>query len=160
MDTAKPVGRFFLCARPECRAQSLICPPCDRGQIYCSKDCACQARRQAQREAGRRYQNSFQGRLNHARRQTRYRGKNGSSDASGFPSIPADALLVSEPVTAVTEVLPEHTSALDTARHCHFCGCPCSELMRTGFLDRRFKQDRARQRSRARRRGSDDGHSP
>ena len=38
-----PVGRFFLCQR--CRAQTLVCSACDRGQMYCSSDCAQTARR-------------------------------------------------------------------------------------------------------------------
>jgi hypothetical protein len=46
---------------------------CDRGQVYCTGDCAKKARRQSMREAGRRYQASQKGRLAHAARQRRYR---------------------------------------------------------------------------------------
>jgi hypothetical protein len=44
-------ARLFLCAR--CRAQVVICRDCDRGQIYCTSRCAQDARRNAQRAAGR-----------------------------------------------------------------------------------------------------------
>jgi hypothetical protein len=46
---------------------------CDRGQVYCTGDCAKKARRQSMREAGRRYQASKKGRLAHAARQRKYR---------------------------------------------------------------------------------------
>jgi hypothetical protein len=48
---------------------------CDRGQVYCTGDCAKKARRQSMREAGRRYQASKKGQLAHAARQRRYRGQ-------------------------------------------------------------------------------------
>ncbi len=70
-------ARLFNCAR--CRCQVAICNRCDRGNIYCSPRCSQRARYESQRAAGRRYQNTFQGRLTHAERQRRYR-----ADASGF----------------------------------------------------------------------------
>jgi hypothetical protein len=48
---------------------------CDRGQVYCTGECAKKARRQSMREAGRRYQASKKGRQAHAARQSRYREK-------------------------------------------------------------------------------------
>ena len=59
-------GRTFLCVR--CHERVLICSHCDRGQIYCVGGCARIARRIAQREAGRRYQRSRDGRFSHAER--------------------------------------------------------------------------------------------
>lgn len=64
-------ARRFVCAR--CRAPVLVCSHCDRGQIYCAAGCAATARRQSQREAGRRYQDSRPGRVNHAARTRRWR---------------------------------------------------------------------------------------
>jgi Possible lysine decarboxylase len=61
-----PPARLFLCNR--CRTQVLICSRCDRGQIYCAGSCAQEARRDAQRAPGRRYQKSRRGRLVHAAR--------------------------------------------------------------------------------------------
>ena len=54
-------GRMYLCAR--CRAQVVVCRRCDRGQIYCTRDCARLARRAAQHAAAQRYQSSHRGRL-------------------------------------------------------------------------------------------------
>ena len=69
----EPTGRMFLCAG--CRALVVVCPRCDRGQIYCSRDCAARARRASQRAAGRRYQASRRGRFAHAARARRYRAR-------------------------------------------------------------------------------------
>ena len=49
-------ARLFLCAG--CRLEVLICSRCDRGNIYCGKGCASEARRIAQRAAQRRYQSA------------------------------------------------------------------------------------------------------
>ena len=59
-------ARRFLCAR--CRAPTLVCSRCDRGQIYCATGCAAVVRQQSQRDAGRRYQCSRPGRFMHAAR--------------------------------------------------------------------------------------------
>ena len=64
-------ARRFLCAR--CRAPTLVCSHCDRGQIYCATGCAAVVRQQSQREAGRRYQGSLRGRFRHAARTRRWR---------------------------------------------------------------------------------------
>ena len=64
-------ARRFLCAR--CRAPTLVCSHCDRGQIYCATGCAALVRQQSQREAGRRYQCSRPGRFKHAARTRRWR---------------------------------------------------------------------------------------
>ncbi len=64
-------ARRFLCAR--CRAPTLVCSHCDRGQIYCAAGCAAVVRQQSQRDAGRRYQDSLRGRFRHAARTRRWR---------------------------------------------------------------------------------------
>ena len=46
------------CGIARCQAQVLVCSCCDRGQIYCTGGCAQEARHQAQRAAGGRYQAS------------------------------------------------------------------------------------------------------
>ncbi|MGK0270557.1 MAG: hypothetical protein ACI88H_001204 [Cocleimonas sp.] len=55
-----------------CHSQVIICRDCDRGNRYC-KQCAPVMHLKARRRAGIRYQDSHQGRLNHAARQRRYR---------------------------------------------------------------------------------------
>lgn len=64
-------GRLYRCAR--CRTMVVICRRCDRGNVYCSRACSQQRRKEKQAEAGRRYQKSRQGAHNHARRQQGYR---------------------------------------------------------------------------------------
>lgn len=66
-------GRRYLCAG--CRAPVLVCSHCDRGQRYCPRGCAERARRASVQAAGRRYQDGFQGRVQHAWRQRRYRAR-------------------------------------------------------------------------------------
>jgi len=66
-------GRRYLCAG--CRAPVLICNHCDRGNRYCTAQCAHQARRRSVRAAGWRYQVSLRGRHAHAERQRRYRAR-------------------------------------------------------------------------------------
>ena len=71
MATATAAARLFVCLR--CRAQVLVCSHCDRGQIYCAGTCAQEARQHARQAAGKRYQATYRGRLNHAARAGRYR---------------------------------------------------------------------------------------
>ena len=73
-------GRLYYCAR--CQTQVIICSRCDRGHRYCSAACSRRARAEATREAGQRYQSTYQGRLNHAQRQARYRQRNAASSSS------------------------------------------------------------------------------
>jgi hypothetical protein len=65
--------RFVICAREDCRQVFFLCRRCDRGDRYCSRRCAVRARRGTLQAAGRRYQQSWRGRVRHAARQTRYR---------------------------------------------------------------------------------------
>lgn len=52
-----------------------ICRPCFRGQRYCSAACRYQQRRERQREANRRHQQSPAGRDDHRDRQRDYRNR-------------------------------------------------------------------------------------
>jgi len=96
-------ARRFVCAR--CRAPVLVCSHCDRGQIYCAAGCAVAARRQSQRDAGRRYQDSLPGRFHHAARTQRWRVRQA-------------ALAMSTSTSAATRVAP---SAAQSVTH---QGCP------------------------------------
>ena len=62
--------RLFNCVR--CGEQVRLCSSCDHGHIYC-RGCAPAAARARVRRAGRRYQATPRGKLNHALRQRRYR---------------------------------------------------------------------------------------
>jgi len=98
--TAAP-ARLFLCVR--CKAQVLVCSHCDRGQIYCAQDCAQTARRDAQRAAGRRYQASRRGRVNHAARAGRYRSRQNKVTHQGSPPQPADDLVMASAVVSASK---------------------------------------------------------
>jgi len=92
-------ARRFVCAR--CRASVLVCSHCDRGQIYCAAGCAATARRQSQRDAGRRYQDSLPGRFHHAARTERWRVRQA-------------ALAISTSMSAATSIAP---SAAQSVTH-------------------------------------------
>jgi len=129
-----PPARLFWCLR--CRAQVLICSSCDRGQVYCADGCAQEARRWSQREAGRRYQASRRGRINHAARARRYRARKNNVTHQGSPPDRTDDLLA----VSLVVVAMESTSADRSGRprwHCHRCGRRCPEFVRRTFLRRR-----------------------
>lgn len=59
--------RMLTCA--VCGTTVWICRRCDRGQRYCSSDCAMVARHETIRSAGRRHRHTAAGREGNARRQ-------------------------------------------------------------------------------------------
>ena len=126
-------ARLFLCLR--CRVQVLICSHCDRGHMYCAAGCAREARRRSQREAGRRYQTSRRGRVNHAVRARRYRVRKNNVTHHGSPPDRTDDLLSEDPAVAVTEQSPTDKSRRPRW-HCDRCGRRCPELVRRDFLQR------------------------
>jgi hypothetical protein len=123
-------GRFFVCVR--CRVQVIVCRRCDRGQIYCDGDCSLVARQSSIREAGRRYQRSRNGRLAHAERMRRYRGRLNKVTHQGSAAPAADALLQATPTTSAKATTPGIARRLPA--HCHFCHRACSALVRLGQL--------------------------
>jgi hypothetical protein len=131
-------ARFFLCVR--CRAQVLVCSHCDRGQIYCAQGCALTARRDAQRAAGRRYQASRRGRVNHAARAGRYRARQNNVTHQGSPPHRADDLVMASAVVIAASPgegarsSPGHRSG---SWSCHWCGYRCRPFVRREFLRRR-----------------------
>ena len=117
-------ARRFLCAR--CRAPTLVCSRCDRGQIYCATGCAAVVRQQSQRDAGRRYQCSRPGRFMHAARTQRWRERQAllavsaarsematpqSVTHQGSPLPASDAVLaVPSPMSAAATPAPASTA--------------------------------------------------
>jgi len=138
-------ARFFVCGR--CRAQSVVCRRCDRGQIYCAGGCAGQARREAQRVAARRYQRSRRGRFKHAERSRRYRARAKNVTHHGSTDPRTVALLCSVSPACVAEVLGATNAELPSlavrtvddgdALPCHWCGRSCPAFVRQDFLRRR-----------------------
>lgn len=150
----KSFNRFYLCAR--CLKQVFICSRCDRGQIYCADGCAKIARIHATRAAGRRYQQSRQGRFKTAERVRRHRLRKQNVTHQGSVSASANDLLpVNSAQVETSGVLPRQIRPAGTLQ-CHFCGASCSEFVRNNFLHRRrvpnlIKVDQT---------GTDHDHSP
>ncbi len=133
-----PSARLFLCA--DCRAQALICGCCDRGQIYCAGDCAQRARRRKQNLAGRRYQASRLGRLAHADRARRYRARCNKVTHQGSPQPPSDGVLSPGSLAMASDAVSSDERLQRTGLRCHWCGRRCPDLVRHGFLRRRFRR--------------------
>ena len=126
--------RLFLCAG--CRRQSLVCRRCDRGEVYCGRGCATEARRGWQREARRRHQATDRGRQMHAERSRKYRtrgrrvtdqGRASAGIASaGHPSVGHPAMKARIAVNIAT--------GLGSA--CHRCGHSVADPFRLAPLRR------------------------
>jgi len=159
-DEADPVegpARLFACVR--CHAQVLVCSCCDRGQIYCAGSCAQEARHQAQRAAGQRYQASRRGRVNHAARSSRWRARQKNVTHQGSPPPPPadDAVLVDAALRAngpsakpSGDVAAPFRGLGQLVWRCHWCGSRCPPFVRTGFLRRRWRSSRDQTSGRAR----------
>jgi hypothetical protein len=135
-------ARRFLCAR--CRAPTLVCSHCDRGQIYCAAGCAAVVRRQSQREAGRRYQDSLRGRFRHAARTRRWRERQAlltvpvarsematppSVTHQGSPAPASDAVLsVPSPMPAAATPAPASTAQSCTSITSSCASSPAATL--------------------------------
>lgn len=126
-------ARLFWCLR--CRAQVLICSHCDHGNMYCGEGCAQETRLLAQRQAGRRYQASRRGRLNHAVRSRRYRARKNNVTHHGSPPERMDDLLPEGLAVAVTDQTMTGRG-VRSRWHCHCCGRRCPEFVRRDFLRR------------------------
>lgn len=133
--TMELTSRLFLCGR--CRKPVIICSRCDRGQIYCADGCSPIARRHSVLEAGHRYQQSRQGRFNHAERMRRYRLRRQKVTHQGSElAAPNDLLSTNSPISRSSPILDAEPVA-QTAISCSFCGQSCSVFVRQGFLRHR-----------------------
>ena len=138
--------RLFTCGH--CGETVLICSCCDRGQRYCGPACRKQARVEQVRMAGRHYQRTEGGRLQHAARQRAYCKRQGraAQRPQQAPNAAATDLQVRRPVGAqpiqgerrCNPVRPGQPHRL----RCVLCGCPCNWV-------RREPRPRSRRKSRA-----------
>lgn len=128
----KHATRLFQCAL--CHTQSRVCSKCDRGQIYCGTVCAFFARKKSMKLAGIRYQRTFNGKLNHAARQARYRMRqNEIVTHQGSLSMPQYA-----PINSLKNESEEtETRQKKSVLTCDFCKKPVSDWIRNDFLRRR-----------------------
>ena len=133
--------RAILCAR--CRTRVLICRRCDRGQIYCSRECSAARRRESQRASEHRYRKSEIGRRNNAARQRRYRERRERECVTHQgPLDPAPAAQPASRHAASTDEPTPSQLATDASPSpptysCAFCGRACSDFARPTALRRR-----------------------
>ena len=137
----KNTARPFHCAL--CHLQVVLCRRCDHGNIYCSRCCGEKARRQSQRGAGRRYQNSRRGRHKHAQRQRRYRErrlcrppeKQGGGQKVTHHPLTRGRLRpdVSETQTERRGTKPFGSERPARVFRCHSCGRFCAQAVYPGL---------------------------
>ena len=110
--------RLFNCAH--CKCQVIICSRCDRGNIYC-KQCRLSARKKSLLAAAKKYQNSYKGKLNNAKRQQAYRQRQQKKVTDhGSNGLPYNALLPPEPGVPTT-VTATNCSTSKITSICDFC---------------------------------------
>jgi uncharacterized protein YfaQ (DUF2300 family) len=93
-----------------------ICRRCDRGQRYCARDCAREARRASVREAGRRFRESEAGRAGNSRRQAahqqrRARRRAAASEAASPRAAGPRVEVAVADVAHARDVVPPETAA-------------------------------------------------
>ena len=127
----KNTARLYSCLR--CNSQVTICRHCDHGNVYCM-ECAPTARQGAKNRAAARYQDSYQGRLNHAARQRRYRERlknkvthKGSRTLRIYDLLTDGRKKIKLPsILSVQKYLP--------LIYCHSCHNLCSPFVHRDFL--------------------------
>jgi len=157
--------RVFYCAR--CDEFVWICRRCDRGNRYCSPECASLARSESTRDARCRYRNSDAGRTTQKFRQRRFRCAPGKAvtDQSSASTAPCENLDPSKgeeraqissdsagnwsdrqsETPAGGEARAERPGATDGMWmfiRCHFCGRICGMLRLRDHGSRRDEQGR------------------
>ena len=121
----------------------MICPRCDRGNVYCGAVCAVARRDEAQRDAGERYQSSRVGRFKHAARQAAYRGRlRTAASAAADPGAAAFVTHQGPPIPGTPTIVVVAADAVPNpglpcppeAVRCSLCGCPCLPFARSAPL--------------------------
>ena len=123
----KNMARLFQCAG--CQCVTIICSACDRGNLYCSKQCSQRSRKKSLHTAAQRYQNSHKGRRRHAERQRRYRRQSKKVTHHTSKLLSQSDLLPTEHKDSVNLTPPTAGDIF-----CHYCGRRCSGFLRSGFL--------------------------
>lgn len=124
-DAATDSFRTFQCRT--CLGEALICRKCDRGNCYCSPNCARKARILQLRSATRRYQTTGRGAENHRQRQRQYRKS--TRDRENSPRVTHHSSLRA-PATSHS---PHDTQELSVKRCC-VCGTISNGVTRLGRL--------------------------
>jgi hypothetical protein len=148
MGTSEQSYRLYSCRR--CARQVRICRFCDRGNQYCTAECAQMRRRESLRRAGARYQSSFRGACRHAARQRVWRARraqkvthHGSPEADVALIVMATAITISgNDADHCAAAAPSPADALErvgalrlqSPACCCFCGRGLSRFARLGPL--------------------------
>lgn len=112
----------------------MLCRNCDRGNIYCSKECSKEQRKRSLQRAGRLYQNSFAGRIAHAQRQKEYRARAEEKVThQGSNDVPECDSLVNDDLETATPTTVRDGSWLRMEIRCHLCGEVCGSYARFEF---------------------------
>jgi hypothetical protein len=92
------------------------------------------AGQEAKKRAAKRYQESRRGKLNHAARQRRYRGRQKQKVTHNGCFKPEKAVANDrEPNSSKTPSIPASRVTIGSV-FCHFCGEFCSDFLRLSFL--------------------------
>ncbi len=126
-------ARLYNCLR--CHRQVVICRRCDRGNIYCPHGCSAKARAESVHLAGKKYRSSWQGRLNNADRQRRYRLRQKQKVThQGSPTRVAHAVLESIESRPKKFDFLKQPVQMSTSIYCSFCSRLCDPFLRHDFL--------------------------
>ncbi len=124
-------ARLYSCQR--CNVQVTICRHCDHGNRYCM-ECVPIARQEARSRAAARYQDSHQGRLNHAARQSRYRERQMKKVThKGSRVLRIFDLLIDGRKKVKPPSIPLARKYVPL-NYCHSCQKLCSAFLRHNFL--------------------------
>jgi len=125
-------ARIYNCAH--CHTLVTICSCCDRGNLYCGDICAALSRKTSLHLANKRYQNTYQGKLNHAAAQKRYvsRLKNSLQKMTDHGSQPPHNILILLMLIVAARISAVEQNPVNI--YCDFCGCKCSDYLRNNFL--------------------------
>ena len=129
-------ARLYNCAC--CGQQVILCSHCDWGNRYCFDGCSKVARKESLGDAGRRYQNTRQGRINNAKRQAEYRIRQALSELEPPPTVDKVTHHGSEEGTPSASIENDEQRgeecSFDSLYHCHRCGRVVDHYLRSGYL--------------------------
>jgi len=134
--------RLFCCA--ECSKQAQVCPKCDNGNRYCSRDCSYAARSRTQRAAARRYQRTPQGCTNHRLRQQRYRARLVLVTHQGPPDI---TQVPESSKSPIVRLQTGSSCGLSDLTRCLSCAKASNGRIRFGFIRRKATRKKRKRRS-------------
>lgn len=143
-EAAHAAHRLYRCAL--CNRQVKICRQCDRGNQYCSSECAASVRRERVHQAGQRYQRTEQGRKQHQGRQQRYRQRQqeGAVAASTRLGIQQPSSTSSERMAQIAQAVQPPSQSYDAPApsqpRCDLCGCECSPFVRLNSIRSRRRR--------------------